>query len=56
MKQLSDIKLAMNDIIQNRTPNFKFKVTRYLWKKIEKPSLITHGKIWIFRIKICISA
>ena len=36
MKQLFDIKLAMNDRIHKHIPNFKFKVTRFLWKKVEK--------------------
>ena len=38
MKHLSNIKLAMNDRIQNRILNFKFMDRLFLWEKVAKPS------------------
>ena len=44
IKELSNIKMAMNDRIQNHKLNFKFIVTRFVWNFL-KTSRMTHGKI-----------
>ena len=56
MKQLSENTDGYERSVQIRIPNFNFIVTGFPWKKVEKISWITHGKIRICHTNICISA
>ena len=55
MKQFPNKKIGHELSVQIRTPNFKFIVTRFPWKKVEKNSLNYLSKISKCHINVCYS-